>query len=132
MMDLFIKIIKRIVIIVVIVVFLSFVVYIGFWTLFFIDSKRSKLIFREKNENKEYELIVYEIGSAFPYFPSNMKLELKHNNELVDTKEFIISNDGKALSKELNFKIEWKEDKVIVTAMGEEQDDEIIEIDYVE
>ena len=131
-MDLFIKTIKRIVIIVLIVVFLSFVVYIGFWTLFFIDSKRSKLIFREKNENKEYELIVYEIGSTFPYSPSNMKLELKYNNELVDTKEFIISNDGKALSKELNFKIEWTEDKVIVTAMGEEQDDEIIEIDYVE
>lgn len=131
-MELLKKIAKRIVIIVIVVVFLSFIAYVGFWSLFFFDSHREKLIFKENSDDKRYELIVYEIGSAFPYFPSDIKLELKHNNKLVDTKEFTISNDGKRITEEGNFKIEWKDEKVIITTMGEEQEDEIIEIDLKE
>lgn len=87
------------------------------------------MIFSETYSEEPYELIVSEIGSAFIFSSSDVEVKLKRKGKTIYENKIEVSNDGKALSKEMNFKTKWSEDKLIVTAMGEEQNDEIIEID---
>lgn len=98
------------------------------WFVYESDFKKT-VIFSETYSEEPYELIVSEIGSAFIFSSSDVKVKLKRKGKTIYENKIEVSNDGKALSKEMNFKTKWSEDKLIVTAMGEEQNDEIIEID---
>lgn len=98
------------------------------WFVYESDFKKT-VIFSETYSKVPYELVVSEIGNTFIFSPADVEIELKRKGETIYKKKIEVSNDGKALSKEMNFKTEWSEDKLIVTAMGEEQDDEIIEIE---
>lgn len=113
------------------IIVLTFVIFCAMfiaWFEYSVHYKRTT-IFKEKHLEKPYELIVTEIGSALVFSPSDVELTLKQNGKEVYKKNIVVSNDGKTLTKEQNFKVEWQDDKLIVTAMGEEQEDEIIEIE---
>lgn len=98
------------------------------WFIYESDFKKT-VIFSETYSEVPYVLVVSEVGSAFIFSPSDVEIKLKRKGETIYKKKIEVSNDGKALSKEMNFTTKWSDDKLIVTAMGEEQDDEIIEIE---
>ena len=98
------------------------------WFIYESDFKKT-VIFSETYSEEPYELVVSEVGSAFIFSSSDVEIKLKRKGKTIYKKKIEVSNDGKALSKEMNFKTEWSDDRLIVIAMGEEQDDEIIEIE---
>ena len=59
----------------------------------------------------------------WPFGPQDGRIVLKdNNNKKISSVSFTLSNDGKAMC-ESNWKVDWNEESVIVTIMGEEQQD---------
>ena len=125
------KILKTLLIILVTVaiLFFAFLAWFIYEYDFYESDFKKTVIFSETYSGEPYELVVSEVGSAFIFGPSDVEIELKRKGETIYKKKTGVGNDGKALSKEMNFKTEWSDEKLIVTVMGEEQNDEIIEIE---
>ena len=91
--------------------------------------KRTSIAVYENDENG-YRIVFEEIGEAFTFGPSHVRITLKDEKgkevNFVDTH---ISNDGARLYEE-NAQVLWEDDKVQITLIGCEQEDEIIEFDY--
>jgi len=51
------------------------------------------------------------------------RVVLKENKKTISTIDFLLSNEGKNMDYS-NWKVDWKNDKVIVTIIGEEQKNE--------
>ena len=120
------KILKTLLIVLATVAILFFAFHA--WFIYESDFKKT-VIFSETYSGEPYELVVSEVGSAFIFSPSDVEIELKRKGETIYKKKTGVGNDGKALSKEMNFKTEWSDEKLIAIVMGEEQNDEIIEIE---
>ena len=52
-----------------------------------------------------------------------------NNNKKICSVDFSLSNDGKSMC-ESNWNVEWSEESVIVTIMGEEQPDALYRLYY--
>lgn len=65
----------------------------------------------------------------WPFGPQNGRVVLKENKKTISTIDFLLSNDGKNMDYS-NWKVDWKNDKVIVTIIGEEQKKETYYLYY--
>lgn len=85
---------------------------------------------------KDSQYIVSFIETAGPIFfgPSEVKIELRSKDEETAEKQEIstsVANDGKTLD-DTNWKVNFKNDHVEITLTGEEQEDEVIKIYYIQ
>ena len=66
----------------------------------------------------------------WPFGSQDGRIVLKdNNNKKICSVDFSLSNDGKSMC-ESNWNVEWSEESVIVTIMGEEQKDAIYTLYY--
>ena len=66
----------------------------------------------------------------WPFGSQDGRIVLKdNNNKKISSVDFVLSNDGKSMC-ESNWKVDWNEESVIVTIMGEEQKDAIYTLYY--
>ena len=93
-----------------------------------IEESIPKKIDSKTNDN--YEVVLYAIGSpGWPFGPQEGKVVLRNQSEKINEVNFTLHNDGKNMG-EGNWKVDWKEDRVIVTIIGEEQSDQNIVMYY--
>lgn len=72
----------------------------------------------------EYTAVLQALGSPTLTFGSqDGRFILKKGSKAVSKTEFTLSNDGKNMDSS-NWEVNWCEDKVIITMIGEEQEDE--------
>ena len=83
------------------------------------------------NQNHEKYIIELKATSSpmWPFGPQNGRVVLKENKKTISTIDFLLSNDGKNMDYS-NWKVDWKNDKVIVTIIGEEQKKETYYLYY--
>lgn len=74
--------------------------------------------------NGQYIIELQAISSPeWPFGPQDGRIVLKDKkNKKISSTNFVLSNDGKAMC-ESNWKVDWNEESVTVTIMGEEQND---------
>ena len=65
----------------------------------------------------------------WPFGSQDGRIVLKGNNKTISSVDFQLRNDGKGMG-DYNWTVDWKNDKVIVTIIGEEQKDEVYYIYY--
>ncbi len=74
-------------------------------------------------EKDDHKLIIWHVGVPdFPFGQSYCRLELDKDGKKIDEMDFTLQNDGKWPDSE-NFTVFWQDDRVVITAHGEEQDD---------
>ena len=87
-------------------------------------------IVSETSADSSYRFTVYQIGDPdFPFGSTHCRLRLTHNGFIVTEKSFDIKNDG-AQAHEENFEIKWYDDRVTLTAKGQEQSDQLYTVRY--
>ena len=80
--------------------------------------------------NEEYAIELYSKSSPdWPFGPQDGKIVLKKNAKTICQVDFELWNDGKNMNQS-NWKVDWKNDKAIVTIIGEEQKDEVYYLYY--
>ena len=93
-----------------------------------IEESIPKKIDSKTNDN--YEVVLYAKGSPiWPFGPQDGKVVLSNQSGKIYEVDFTLDNDGKIMD-ESNWKVDWKEDRVIVTIIGEEQSDQNIVMYY--
>ena len=65
----------------------------------------------------------------WPFGSQDGAIVLKENNKKISSVGFVLSNDGKSMGDE-NWNVEWNDESVVVTIMGEEQQDAIYILYY--
>ncbi len=78
-------------------------------------------------DSKEFESYTVELQAlespVWPFGPQEGRFVLKKDSKTISKTEFTLRNDGKYMDSS-NWKVEWNDDKVIVTIIGEEQANE--------
>ena len=115
----------RILVILLIVVILS----VLFMPIYYMNYK-TKTISEIYGDNN-YKIVLKTIGeSGFPFGDAKVKVTLYNDkNKKIDSFVAIIKNDGKNIGEE-NISVDWLEEKVEITLIGEEQEDKIYEMNY--
>lgn len=73
---------------------------------------------------------VYMIGEPVtPYGETNCRIDLYEDGEKTDEAALSIQNYGEAVTKD-NFLVEWNDDAVVIEAVGTEQEDISLKINY--
>lgn len=73
---------------------------------------------------------VYMIGEPeTPYGETNCRIDLYENGEKTDEQAVSIQNDGEEVTKD-NFLVEWNDETVVIEAMGAEQKDITVTMNY--
>ena len=84
----------------------------------------------DTQSNGNYTVTLQSLGSPiWPFGPQDGQIILEKDDETISEIKFVLRNDGKNMS-EYNWDVEWQSDKVIVTIIGEEQNDEIFILSY--
>lgn len=90
-----------------------------------IDSCIPKTV--DSKEYGVYKIKLQTLGSPdWPFGSQEGRFVLKKGLKTISKTEFTLRNDGKNMNSS-NWKVEWNNDKVIVTIIGEEQSD----IEYI-
>ena len=86
---------------------------------------------KDTQTNGQYVVELQATSSPdWPFGSQDGRIVLKDNNNIkISSVDFSLSNDGKSMC-ESNWKVEWSEDSVVVTIMGEEQQDAIYTLYY--
>ena len=86
---------------------------------------------RDTQTNGQYVVELQATSSPdWPFGSQDGRIVLKdNNNKKICSVDFSLSNDGKSMC-ESNWNVEWSEESVIVTIMGEEQKDAIYTLYY--
>ena len=79
--------------------------------------------------DNKYIIVINQVGYPISFDSHNVKIQLINNetNEEIKVIEEDISNDGKNLTSE-NWGVEWLEEEVVITLIGEEQNNEEFKI----
>ena len=79
--------------------------------------------------DNNYLIVINQVGYPISFDSHNVKIQLIDNktNEEIKVIEEDISNDGKNLTSD-NWEVEWFEEDVVITLIGEEQNDEEFKI----
>ena len=78
---------------------------------------------KDTKTNRQYTVELQATSSPeWPFGPQDGRIVLKENNKKISNVVFVLSNDGKGMC-ESNWEVDWQEDCVIVTIIGEEQPD---------
>ena len=75
--------------------------------------------------DNNYLIVINQVGYPISFDSHNVKIQLIDNktNEEIKVIEEDIRNDGKSLTSE-NWEVEWFEEDVVITLIGEEQNNE--------
>ncbi len=86
---------------------------------------------RDTQTNGQYVVELQATSSPdWPFGSQDGRIVLKdNNNKKICSVDFSLSNDGKSMC-ESNWKVEWSEESVIVTIMGEEQKEAVYTLYY--
>ena len=86
---------------------------------------------KDTQTNGQYVVELQATSSPdWPFGSQDGRIVLKDNNNIkISSVDFVLSNDGKSMC-ESNWKVDWNEESVIVTIMGEEQKDSIYTLYY--
>ena len=86
---------------------------------------------KDTRTNGQYVVELQATSSPdWPFGAQDGRIVLKdNNNKKISSVDFSLSNDGKAMC-ESNWEVNWNEESVIVTIMGEEQKDAIYTLYY--
>lgn len=79
--------------------------------------------------DNKYLIVINQVGYPEFFGSQSMKIQLINikTNEEIKVIEEDISNDGKSLTSE-NWEVEWLEEIVVITLIGEEQNNEELKI----
>lgn len=79
--------------------------------------------------DNKYMVVINQVGYPISFDSHNVKIQLIDNktNEEINVIEEDISNDGKSLTSE-NWEVVWLEKDVVITLIGEEQNNEEFKI----
>ena len=79
--------------------------------------------------DNNYLIVINQVGYPISFDSHNVKIQLIDNktNEEINVIEEDISNDGKSLTSE-NWEVVWLEKDVVITLIGEEQNNEEFKI----
>jgi len=79
--------------------------------------------------DNNYLIVINQVGYPISFDSHNVKIQLIDNktNEEIKVIEEDISNDGKNLTSD-NWEVEWFEEDVVITLIGEEQNNEEFKI----
>lgn len=84
----------------------------------------------DSKSNNGLKVELQAIGSpVWPFGPQDGRVWLKLGSFKICSEDFVLHNDGKGMD-EYNWKVDWKEDSVLITIIGEEQADEHITLYY--
>ena len=84
----------------------------------------------DSKSNNGLKVELQAIGSPVgPIGPQDGRVWLKLGSFKICSEDFVLHNDGKGMD-EYNWKVDWKEDSVLITIIGEEQADEHITLYY--
>ena len=86
---------------------------------------------RDTQTNGQYVVELQATSSPdWPFGSQDGRIVLMdNNNKKICSVDFSLSNDGKSMC-ESNWKVDWSEESVIVTIMGEEQKDAVYTLYY--
>ena len=121
---------KRIIIAIVIVIVMAIV------AIFAIDSavtsaKKQEITKLDEisSPDNKYLIVINQIGYPESFGLHNVKIQfiITKTNEEIKVIEENISNDGKNLTSE-NWEVEWLKEEVVITLIGEEQNNEEFKI----
>lgn len=86
---------------------------------------------KDTQTNGQYIVELQATSSPdWPFGSQDGRIVLKdNNNKKISSVDFSLSNDGKSMC-ESNWNVEWNDDSVTVTIMGEEQQDAIYTLYY--
>ena len=86
---------------------------------------------RDTQTNGQYVVELQATSSPdWPFGSQDGRIVLKdNNNKKICSVDFSLSNDGKSMC-ESNWNVEWSEESVIVTIMGEEQKNAVYTLYY--
>ena len=86
---------------------------------------------KDTQTNGQYVVELQATSSPdWPFGSQDGRIVLKdNNNKKICSVDFSLSNDGKSMC-ESNWKVDWNEESVIVTIMGEEQQDALYTLYY--
>ena len=111
------------------IAFISIIVFIvmGIFMMEFLDHIPRSI---DSQINGQYIIKLYSTSSPeWPFGPQDGRISLTRNNKNISFIDFVLKNDGKSMN-ESNWKVNWENDKVMVTIIGEEQKDEIYYLYY--
>lgn len=86
---------------------------------------------KDTQTNGQYVVELQATSSPdWPFGSQDGRIVLKdNNNKKICSVDFSLSNDGKSMC-ESNWKVDWSDESVIVTIMGEEQSDALYTLYY--
>lgn len=86
---------------------------------------------KDTQTNGQYVIELQATSSPdWPFGSQDGRIVLKdNNNKKICSVDFSLSNDGKSMC-ESNWKVDWSDESVIVTIMGEEQPDALYRLYY--
>ena len=86
---------------------------------------------RDTQTNGQYVVELQATSSPdWPFGSQDGRIVLKdNNNKKICSVDFSLSNDGKSMC-ESNWNVEWSEESVVITIMGEEQPDALYRLYY--
>ena len=83
------------------------------------------------NKNNNYKVVFKSVGEpAWPFGPQKVNVIVYNGNKIIKTYNRKIFNDGAQCDKE-NFMVIWLDDRIKIVLSGDEQKDEIIELNML-
>ena len=120
---------KRIIIVVVTVIVVGLVAIFAMDSITSAKNQEITKLDEITSPDNNYLIVINQVGYPISFDSHNVKIQLIDNktNEEIKVIEEDISNDGKNLTSD-NCEVEWFEEDVVITLIGEEQNDEEFKI----
>lgn len=83
----------------------------------------------DKKSNNGYEVVMQSVGSPLFFSSADGRLLLKKNGKTINQTDFVLSDDGGSIRKEV-WSVSWYKDHVSVVIRGSEQDDMLYSLYY--
>ena len=116
---------KRIIIVVVTVIVVGLVAIFAMDSITSAKNQEITKLDEIASPDNKYMVVINQVGYPISFDSHNVKIQLIDNktNEEIKVIEEDIRNDGKSLTSE-NWEVEWFEEDVVITLIGEEQNNE--------
>lgn len=120
---------KRIIIAIVTVVVIAIIAIIAMNLVTSAKNQEITKLDEITSPDNNYLIVINQVGYPISFDSHNVKIQLINNetNEEIKLIEEDISNDGKNLTSD-NWEVEWFEEDVVITLIGEEQNNEEFKI----
>ncbi len=120
---------KRIIIAIIIVIVMAIVAIFAMDSITSAKKQEITKLDEISSPDNKYLVVINQVGYPISFDSHNVKIQLinTNTNEEIKVFEADISNDGKNLTLE-NWEVVWLEEEVVITLIGEEQNNEEFKI----